>query len=128
MRVHHWAMLFTVMTVSAGCSRQDAEGLSRIGRKISAHAKGSAGDVGGKVEHALFGSKKDPSLQEKVQDRLRWDNALADVKLEVSVKNKEVELKGEVKTAQQRLRAIDLAETSVGVEKVTDAIVVREAE
>ena len=75
MRFHHLATLFAVLLASAGCNRQDAEGLSRIGRKMSAHAKSSAGDVGGKIELAVCGPKKEPTLQEKVQDRLRWDNA-----------------------------------------------------
>jgi osmotically-inducible protein OsmY len=126
MRFQHF-LLFACLAF-AGCNRQDADCLSRIGRKISAHAKGSAGDVGAKVDLAFNGPKKEPTLQEKIHDRLRWDNALADIKLEVNVKDKEVELKGEVKTAQQRQRAIDLAETLAGVEKVTDAIVVREAD
>jgi osmotically-inducible protein OsmY len=67
-------------------------------------------------------------LQEKIQDRLRWENTLTDVTVEVLVVNKEVELKGTVKTAQQRQRAIELAETVVGVDKVTDSIAQREAE
>ena len=44
------------------------------------------------------------------------------------VKDKEVELKGQVKTAEQRQRAIELAEMLVGVEKVTDSLTVREAD
>ena len=124
-----WTRIFFLSSILiAGCNRQDAECLSRIGRKISAHAKSSAGDVGAKLNLSWAGSKKEPTLQEKIQDRLRWESTLADVTFDVVVKDKEVELKGTVKGALQRQRAIELAETLAGVEKVTDAIVVREQE
>ena len=65
---------------------------------------------------------KTPALQETIHNRLRWDTQLVECNLEVQVKEKEVELKGLVKTAQQRQRAIELAETVVGIEKVSDVI------
>jgi hypothetical protein len=115
-----------VLLAVAGCNRQDTECLSRIGRKVAAHTKRNAGDVGAKIDVCWPGPKKEPSLQEKIQDRLRWENTLTDVKFEVTVKDKQVELKGTVKNAQQRQRAIELAETMVGVDKVTDVITVPE--
>ena len=125
-----WLFLSLVafLTTSAGCNRQDAECLSRIGRKVAAHTKHNAGDLGSKLEVSWPGAKREPTLQEKIQDRLRWENTLTDVTFEVVVKDKEVELKGTVKTPQQRLRAIELAETMVGVDRVTDSITVREPE
>jgi osmotically-inducible protein OsmY len=51
---------------------------------------------------------------------------LTDLKFEVAVKDKEVELKGMVKNALQRQRAIELAETLAGVERVVDSIKVGE--
>jgi osmotically-inducible protein OsmY len=123
-----WLMLLALTTMSAGCNRHDADCLARIGRKVAAHTKNSAGDIGAKLDVSWAGSKKEPTLQEKIQDRLRWENTLTDVTVEVLVVNKEVELTGTVKTAQQRQRAIELAETVVGVDKVTDSIALREAE
>src|SRR5262245_37884522 len=84
---------------SAGCNCRDTEALGRIGRKIAARTKDGAGDVGGKFDLNLPAAKKEPTLQEKIQDRLRYENTLTDVTFEVSVKDKEVELKGTVKTA-----------------------------
>jgi osmotically-inducible protein OsmY len=120
--------LLALTTICLGCNRQDADCLARIGRKVAAHTKNSAGDIGSKLDVSWAGSKREPTLQEKVQDRLRWENTLTDVTLEVNVNHKEVELKGTVKNAQQRLRAIELAETLAGVDKVVDAISVREPE
>ncbi len=119
-------ILLTLFIVSAaGCNQHDAETLARIGKKVGAHAKAGAGDVGAKIDLSWAG-KREPSLRDKVQDRLRFENTLTDVAFEVSVKEKEVALKGTVKNASQRQRAIELAETVNGVEKVTDAIVIRD--
>ncbi len=127
-RALRWLILLALTTMSAGCNRNDADCLARIGRKVAAHIKNGAGDVGSKLDVSWAGSKKEPTLQEKIQDRLRSENTLTDVTFEVLVVNKEVELKATVKTAQQRQRAIELAETVVGVDKVTDLIELREAE
>jgi osmotically-inducible protein OsmY len=112
------AAIIVLPLVCVGCNRQDAERLSSIGRKVAAHAKASASDLGPKFD---VGLKKEPTLQERIQERLRCDKMLAEFTLEVTVKDKEVELKGNVKTAQQRQRALDLAEI-VGIDKVTDSI------
>ena len=129
MRILTYTMLVALwMTTAAGCNQQDAECLSRIGRKVSVHTKNSAGDVGAKLDVGWFGAKKEPTLQEKIHDRLRWEKSLTEFKLEVIVKDKEVELKGQVKSPEQRQRAIELAETLIGVEKVTDSLTVRDAD
>lgn len=120
--------LIACWTASAGCNRQDTECLSRIGRKIAAHAKAGSGEIGSKIDLSWAGAKREPTLQEKVQERLRWENTLSEVAFEVHVKDKEVDLKGTVQSASQRQRAIELAETVVGVEKVHDAILVRDLE
>ncbi len=119
------ALILTSCTTLAGCNRQDTECLSRIGRKVTAHAKNSVGDVGGKLDLPRTG-RRDLTLQEKIHDRLRFENTLIDVNFEVTVKDKEVELKGTVNQAAQRQRAIELAETLAGVEKVTNSIQIRE--
>src|SRR5437868_13243247 len=113
-----WLSLFVLTAV--GCNRQDTECLSRIGKKVAAHASRRSADAGSKFDFNW--SKKEPTLQDKVQDRLRWENTLADVTFEVIVKDKEVELKGTVKTPEQRQRAVELADTTAGVTKVTDSI------
>jgi hypothetical protein len=115
-----------LMCCIVGCNRNDAEALSRIGKKVATHAKSSAGELGGKVDLRWAGGLREPSLQEKIHDRLRFENTLTDVTLEVAVKEKEVELKGTVKTATQRQRAIELAETVAGVDRVNHDILVRD--
>jgi hypothetical protein len=120
------ALLVLFLGMATGCNRQDTECLSRIGSKIAAHTKKNTATLGTQVDAGWLGAKREPTLQEKVQDRLRYENTLTEVTFEVAVKDKEVELKGTVKTPQQRLRAVELAETLAGVSKVTDAITVSE--
>ena len=122
-----WFFAIGLVLVAAGCNRHAADALSRIGRKLGAHAKNSAGDVGGKIDLSWAG-KREPNLHDKVHDRLRFENTLIDASFEVIVKNKEVELKGAVKTPSQKQRAVELAETVAGVDKVTDSITIREEE
>ena len=124
LRVAAKLVLLALLALPAGCNRQDAECLSRVGRKVAAHTRNSTGDIGSKLDVSWAGARREPSLQEKIQDRLRWENTLTDVTIEVQVKDKEVELKGTVKTPQQRQRAIELTETLVGVDKVNDSITV----
>ena len=120
MQMRYLCGLFILVLV--GCNRPDTDALSRIGRKMAAHAKSNADDLGTKLDLRWTGSKKEPSLQEKVQDRLRFENTLTEVSFEVFVTDKEVELKGTVKTDLQRQRAIELAETVAGVDKVTNSL------
>lgn len=122
--------LYTVFVlgtlVLTGCNRHDAEALSRIGKKVAAHARNGADEVGAKVDLSWAGTRREPSLHDKVQDRLRFENTLTDIAFEVIVTEKVVELKGTVTSPVQRQRAIELAETVAGVERVTDSILVRE--
>ena len=116
-----------LLLFAAGCNRQDTECLTRIGRKLAAHAKAGSGEIGNRIDLSWAG-KAEPSLRDKIHDRLRFENTLADVTFEIRVNAKEVELKGSVKTALQRQRAIELAETVAGVDRVNADILVREAE
>ena len=124
-----WFVPIAFSLMLAGCNKQDTDSLARIGRKVAAHAKSSTGEMGAKVDLSWAGVRKEPSLQDKIQDRLRYENTLTEATFEVHVKDKQVELKGVVKTPLQRQRAIELAETVAGVDNVAaDGITVREAE
>ena len=60
-----------------GCNRNDTESLSRIGRSLAGHARSNADDLGAKLDLRWLG-KKTPTLQEKIQDRLRFENTLTE--------------------------------------------------
>ena len=54
--------------------------------------------------------------------RLRWDKALGGTRITVQAAGGVVELRGTVGTDNQRRRALDVTETTTGVERVVDAL------
>lgn len=121
-RFGKWRLMvgFLFLAPLIGCNRQDTEAISRMGRKITAHARASANDL--RLDLHWKDVRQNPTLHDKVQERLRWENTLTEFTIDVHVNDKEVELKGAVATASQRQRAVELAETVAGVEKVINSI------
>ena len=57
-----------------------------------------------------------------MSQRLAWDKNLADARIQVRADGGAVELKGAVREAGQSKRAVELAESTAGVDKVTDSL------
>jgi hypothetical protein len=115
--------------LTAGCRDGDRDRLARIGTKVANHAEAAAGDTDGKLAQrwqAVRGGYGETGLDARVALRLRWDKDLADCRIEVTATGNVVELHGTVGDLTQRRRAVMLAETTAGVEKVTDALQVAE--
>jgi len=123
LRARGW-LLLGLAALSAGCSRQDTERLARIGKRLAAHAEALTADC-----HAGLGGSwggEGVGLGARVRARLRWDRALADLPIQVHAAGGTVELKGTVRELAQRRRAVELAESTTGVEKVNDQLQVAE--
>lgn len=105
--------------LGVGCNRQDVDGLGRIGRKLLDRSQVAVSPLREKFDHTLTGIGS-AGLKIRVQQRLHNDKSLADVAVEVVVTQAAVELKGTLKRDDQRRRAVELAESTVGVERVTD--------
>lgn len=120
------AMLFIV-----GCDSQDSERLSAAARAAVAKVEGLTGGPQGKflsTWQSLQGGMNDDSLGMRVSSRLHWDKNLAETVIEVHSNGTEVELKGTVRDLAQRRRAVELAESTTGTEKVIDLLEVPEKE
>ena len=113
-----------LLSASAGCSRQDSEAISKIARKLFDRTQAATEEVREKLDVPWKGAGKDAPLRERIQARLRWENTLADLAIEVVVREKEVELKGTVKTALQKQRAFELAATTTGADNVQDSLTI----
>jgi hypothetical protein len=114
---------FLALLLLSGCQNRDAQQLARIGTKIS--HKAEALFAGARLTEgwpALPISLGDLSLDARVAARLRWDRNLADLNLRVRSEGGNVELQGQIKDLDQRRRAVELAETTSGVERVTDKL------
>jgi len=110
--------MFLLVGLLAGCSRQDTECLGNLGRRMLAKTDGlSAG-----IKASWKGHYPGPGLGSRVQHRLRWDKLLADTSIDVQSQGNEVELRGTVSNADQKRRAVELAETTAGVDKVNDGL------
>jgi osmotically-inducible protein OsmY len=109
-----------LLSASAGCNQQDTESLARVGNKVVARAGAAADPLREKLDTGVRGIRSLATVKDRVQARLQWDKQLADLTIDVQSNTGEVELKGTVKTYEQRRRAVELAESTQGVERVTD--------
>lgn len=102
-----------------GCNQQDTDGLARVGKKILVQASNVSGPFRDKFDSGVRGLA---GVRERVQARLQWDKQLAGSTIEVHVAEKTIELKGAVQTEAQRQRAVQLAESTQGVDLVSDQL------
>jgi osmotically-inducible protein OsmY len=115
-----------LVVLASGCSREDADRLARIGSKTADKLDGITAGARGKLANgwqAVRSSLGDATPDSRVDLRLRWDKALAGTSLRVTSPSPGVvRLQGEVGDMEQRRRAVGLAETTQGVEKVVDEL------
>jgi osmotically-inducible protein OsmY len=62
------------------------------------------------------------ALDARVSARLRWDKTLSSEQIHVQATGGIIELKGRVRDLNQRRRAVELAESTVGTEQVLDLL------
>jgi BON domain len=120
--MRRWHYLALAFLSGGGCNRQDVDGLERVGRKVLDRAQAAVSPLREKFDHTLRGIGGGAGLRERVQQRLQWDKSLAETRIEVSVIDTAVELQGKIKSDEQRRRAVELAETTLGVERVIDRL------
>jgi hypothetical protein len=102
----------------SGCKKSDGEALASIGHKLAERAEGFSDQIQ-KQWSILPGHI---GLGARVKNRLRWDKNLADCTIEVVIEEKNVELKGTVASPDQVQRAMELAQSTVDVEKVVNSL------
>ena len=111
----------------AGCTGEDTDRLARVGHKLIEKAEAATGNADGKISSGLLavrGGLDQPGLAGRVAARLRWERILAAAKIDVTESGGTVELTGTVPEQAQKQRALELAESTAGVEKVTDSLLV----
>lgn len=114
-----------MLLFSAGCSRQDADALGRIGNRLLERFQQSTGGMRDKLQGSIQEIGKS-GIRDRVHARVMNDRLLQGLPIEIAARDTEVELKGTLKTVDQKRRAIDLAESTDGVSKVIDSLVVPE--
>ena len=124
-RARVW-LLLGLAALTAGCSRQDSERLARIGKHIAARAEALTADCRAGLGSSWHGVGEGVGPGARVWARLRWDKALAGLPIQVHAAGDTIELKGTVRDLAQRRRAVELAESTSGVEKVNDQLQIAE--
>lgn len=117
--------LLVFAALLGGCKQEDAERMVRVGHKLTTRAEALTADQTGGLNkgwQTVCNSWQETTLAGRVIARLRWDKMLAEAQIQASAAGNVVELKGTVRDPDQRRRAVDLAETTTGVDKVTDAL------
>lgn len=120
--MRRWHFIALLALTSVGCNRHDVDGLGRIGRKVFERTQVAVSPLREKLDHTVKGIGATAGIKERVQQRLQYDKALADTRVEVGIVEGEVELRGTLKTDAQKRRAVELAETTMGVDRVADRL------
>jgi len=112
----------------AGSKKTDAEILTRVGRKVADKVTVAMPDtatIAGPIAAVKTGEML--SVEERVRVRLRTDKALQGATITVALENNAIHLRGIAISPEQTLRAIELAQSTSGVEKVMPELGVVEA-
>jgi BON domain len=113
-------MVLAFAVATTGCERQDAERLTRVGWKVADKVQGLVPDKtpwGGS-----WSATPDMSLEGRVRARFEADKYLASLNIEVIATDHGVRLRGRVTDEVLKRRAVEMAESTVGVEKVADEL------
>lgn len=117
-----WVAVGLLTMSLVGCSRQDPEHLARVGARVGQKAEAVLAGGDSRLLRAWQPLRNEIALDARVTCRLSGDKLLAQQLLQVKVSGGEVQLLGKVESAEQRRRAVQLAEETVGVEKVVDRL------
>lgn len=108
--------------LAIGCNRTDADKLARVGWRVADKVQALIPD------RTPFGSalpnSKQPGLDDRVRERFKQDRYLTSSPIEITADGNSIRLRGQVNDEILKRRAVEIAESTVGVEKVIDEIVV----
>jgi hyperosmotically inducible periplasmic protein len=124
-----WLLAVLVLGV-CGCNDKDVDQLARVARKAAEKVQSVTGGTQGKVTQvwqALRANCDEMALDARVAARLRWEKVMAGAAIQVQANGTTVELRGTATSAAQHDRALELAQETVGVEKVVDGLTIEAA-
>jgi osmotically-inducible protein OsmY len=112
---------------AAGCDNEEVDRLNRVGQKVGEKCQvainGTENSLSAGIE-AMRSNWNEAALDTRVSLRLRWDKSLSDAAIKVSVSDGVVELKGSLAKESQRQTAVNIAQSTTGVESVKDEMTV----
>lgn len=118
---YRWILVGAVAL--CGCS-DDVDRLGRIFQKSASKIESATEPMRDRLHSGrdpLRSSDAEPSLETRVTLRMRWDADMAGVEVQAHLIGPgTIELTGTVGELAQQRRAVELAQTTLGVEKVLD--------
>jgi hypothetical protein len=121
MKRHLFLIIIAVFSM-AGCNRSDGDRLARVGTRATKNLKAMIPEripISGSI-----GLTNGSEMENRVRQRFRSDRYLSSLSLEIICEENAVRLKGQVDDPLLKRRASEIAESTIGVEKVIDEIVV----
>jgi osmotically-inducible protein OsmY len=127
-------MLISTLAVCLWCTAATAQApqptqpqpgtAAQIGEKIDR----GLSQIGAELSQAWAETRKTVErmgVQSRVYGRLHWDKALHDATLEIEIRDEQrVVLRGNVPSAEAKLKAVQLTQDTVGVNSVADELTV----
>ncbi len=107
-----------LLLAAIGCGTNDRDHLARAAVRAKVKLEGMTGGT----QHGWATGWQAMTLDARVSARLRWDKTLAEEKIQVSASGGVVALTGMVRDLARRRRAVELAESTIGTEKVEDSL------
>jgi hypothetical protein len=121
-------VLFGKISAQEQAAPDPAAPNTNVGERIGESVDRGLNQLGEKLRRGWADIRKsvdELTVQGRVYGRLRWDKALANAPIEITVQNENVvTLSGTVADEAARMSAVKLAEDTVGVRKVVDNITV----
>ena len=115
---------FVVAILTCGCGK-DSERLSKVCSLTTAKIETMTSGVRAKLKNGVEAARGETGLDSRVATRLRWDKEMDGADVRVLVADGVLQLEGTVVSAAQQRRAVELATTTMGVEKVESKLTVR---
>ena len=120
------SFLVGLALAAGGCSDQDTDHLARVAKCAASKSEGLTRGADGQLLSwsTISGNLDELPLDTRVAARLRWDKNLEGTPIDVKLRDDVIELKGTVRDLEQRRRAVDLAQSTMGVgaDKVADRL------
>jgi osmotically-inducible protein OsmY len=117
-----YRLVAIIPLLSIGCNRGDSDKLVRVGRKVTEKVQAlipSRTPLGDALP-----AGKHHGVEDRVRERFKLDRYLTSASIDVIAEAGRVRLRGQVDNEVLKRRAVEIAESTVGVEKVVDEIAV----
>jgi hypothetical protein len=126
-----YGLLLLILPI-AGCADADTDKVRRVGEKTYDRLAQMASETWDELGRTLLDhtvkEEATPDVKTRVEQRLKWDTALSQHRITVTVHEEEITLTGSIATEELKQKAEQLATQTLGVTKVINDLQVPKKE